>query len=251
MDQLDGIRQLTIVVADSGDIKSVRHYHPEDAITNPSLLLKVIGLASYSGLIGDAIAWVKKQGDGREAQVTHVYDKLAVNFGTEILKSIPGRISTKMDIRFSFNRKKSIGRAHHLVALYQEVDIDKSRILTKLASIREGTRAAETLEKEGVHYNLTLLLSFVRVRACAGAGVYLISPSVGCIYDRYQARKPPDPYVMGRDPRVKLVRNIYDYFRQREYTTIMMGASFRHTEQILVLVGCGWLTITPSSLKEL
>ncbi len=134
MNQLDSIKQFTTVVADSGDIESIRHYHPEDATTNPSLLLKAAGLASYSGLIDDAIAWAKKQGGGREAQVTHACDKLAVNFGAEILKSIPGRVSTEVDARLSFNREKSIEKARHLVALYQEMGIDKSRILIKLAS---------------------------------------------------------------------------------------------------------------------
>lgn len=162
MNQLDSIKQFTTVVADSGDIESIRHYHPEDATTNPSLLLKAAGLASYSGLIDDAIAWAKKQGGGREAQVTHACDKLAVNFGAEILKSIPGRVSTEVDARLSFNREKSIEKARHLVALYQEMGIDKSRILIKLASTWEGIRAAEVLEKEGIHCNLTLLFSSPR-----------------------------------------------------------------------------------------
>ena len=209
MNQLDSIKQFTTVVADSGDIESIRHYHPEDATTNPSLLLKAAGLASYSGLIDDAIAWAKKQGGGREAQVAHACDKLAVNFGAEILKSIPGRVST------------------------------------------EGIRAAEVLEKEGIHCNLTLLFSFAQARACAEAGVYLISPFVGRIYDWYQARKPLEPYVVEEDPGVKSVRNIYDYFKQHKYNTIVMGASFRRTEQILALVGCDRLTIAPPLLKEL
>ncbi len=156
--------------------------------------------ASYSGLIDDAIAWAKKQGGGREAQVAHACDKLAVNFGAEILKSIPGRVSTEVDARLSFNREKSIEKARHLVALYQEMGIDKSRILIKLASTREGIRAAEVLEKEGIHCNLTLLFSFAQARACAEAGVYLISPFVGRIYDWYQARKPLEPYVVEEDP---------------------------------------------------
>lgn len=140
MNQLDSIKQFTTVVADSGDIESIRHYHPEDATTNPSLLLKAAGTASYSGLIDDAIAWAKKQGGGREAQVAHACDKLAVNFGAEILKSIPGRVSTEVDARLSFNREKSIEKARHPVALYQEMGIDKSRILIKLASTREDPR---------------------------------------------------------------------------------------------------------------
>ncbi|KAB1854788.1 transaldolase, partial [Klebsiella pneumoniae] len=155
------------------------------------------------------------------------------------------------DPLLSFNSEKSIEKARHLVALYQEMGIDKSRILIKLASTWEGIRAAEVLEKEGIHCNLTLLFSFAQARACAEAGVYLISPFVGRIYDWYQARKPLEPYVVEEDPGVKSVRNIYDYFKQHKYNTIVMGASFRRTEQILALVGCDRLTIAPPLLKEL
>ena len=251
MNQLDSIKQFTTVVADSGDIESIRHYQPEDATTNPSLLLKAAGLDNYAGLIDDALAWAAKQGGNREAQVANACDKLAVNFGAEILKSIPGRVSTEVDARLSFNREKSIEKARHLVALYQEMGIDKSRILIKLASTWEGIRAAEVLEKEGIHCNLTLLFSFAQARACAEAGVFLISPFVGRIYDWYQAKQPMDPYVVEEDPGVKSVRNIYDYYKQHRYETIVMGASFRRTEQILALAGCDRLTISPDLLKKL
>ncbi|MGR7240607.1 transaldolase [Klebsiella aerogenes] len=251
MNQLDSIKQFTTVVADSGDIESIRHYQPEDATTNPSLLLKAAGLDNYAGLIDDALAWAAKQGGNRETQVANACDKLAVNFGAEILKSIPGRVSTEVDARLSFNREKSIEKARHLVALYQEMGIDKSRILIKLASTWEGIRAAEVLEKEGIHCNLTLLFSFAQARACAEAGVFLISPFVGRIYDWYQARQPLDPYVVDEDPGVKSVRNIYDYFKLHKYNTIVMGASFRRTEQIFALVGCDRLTISPALLQEL
>ena len=251
MNQLDGIKQFTTVVADSGDIESIRHYQPEDATTNPSLLLKAAGLEHYAHLIDDAIDFAKRHPGSREEQVINACDKLAVNFGAEILKSIPGRVSTEVDARLSFDTDKSIEKAHRLVALYEELGIDKSRILIKLASTWEGIRAAESLEKEGIHCNLTLLFSFAQARACAEAGAYLISPFVGRIYDWYQEREPMDPYVVDEDPGVKSVRNIYDYFKEHRYDTIVMGASFRRTEQILALAGCDRLTISPSLLKEL
>ena len=251
MNQLDGIKQFTTVVADSGDIESIRHYQPEDATTNPSLLLKAAGLEHYAHLIDDAIAFAKRHAGSREEQVVNACDKLAVNFGAEILKSIPGRVSTEVDARLSYDKDKSIEKAHRLVALYEEQGIDKSRILIKLASTWEGIRAAEVLEKEGIHCNLTLLFSFAQARACAEAGAYLISPFVGRIYDWYQQREPQDPYVVDEDPGVKSVRNIYDYFKEHRYDTIVMGASFRRTEQILALAGCDRLTISPALLKEL
>ncbi|ENS3355948.1 transaldolase [Salmonella enterica] len=251
MNQLDGIKQFTTVVADSGDIESIRHYQPQDATTNPSLLLKAAGLEQYGHLIEDAITWGKKHGGTQEQQVAAASDKLAVNFGAEILNSIPGRVSTEVDARLSFDKEKSIEKARHLVDLYQQQDIDKSRILIKLAATWEGIRAAEQLEKEGINCNLTLLFSFAQARACAEAGVYLISPFVGRIYDWYQARSPLEPYVVEEDPGVKSVRNIYDYFKQHRYETIVMGASFRRTEQILALTGCDRLTISPNLLKEL
>lgn len=251
MNQLDGIKQFTTVVADSGDIESIRHYQPQDATTNPSLLLKAAGLDHYSHLIDDALEWGKKRGKTQEQQVAEACDKLAVNFGAEILKSIPGRVSTEVDARLSFDKEKSIEKARHLVDLYQQQGIEKSRILIKLAATWEGIRAAEALEKEGINCNLTLLFSFAQARACAEAGVYLISPFVGRIYDWYQARSPMDPYVVDEDPGVKSVRNIYDYYKQHRYETIVMGASFRRTEQILALTGCDRLTISPDLLKQL
>ncbi|HDS1117058.1 transaldolase [Pluralibacter gergoviae] len=251
MNQLDGIKQFTTVVADSGDIESIRHYQPEDATTNPSLLLKAAGLEHYNHLIDDAIRFAKSTPGSREEQVVAACDKLAVNFGGEILKSIPGRVSTEVDARLSFDKEKSIAKAHRLIELYQEQGIDKSRILIKLASTWEGIRAAEVLESEGIHCNLTLLFSFAQARACAEAGVFLISPFVGRIYDWYQQKEPMDPYVVDEDPGVKSVRNIYDYFKERRYDTIVMGASFRRTEQILALAGCDRLTISPNLLKEL
>lgn len=251
MNQLDGIKQFTTVVADSGDIESIRHYHPQDATTNPSLLLKAAGLDQYGHLVDDAVVWGKHHGKTQREQVSEACDKLAVNFGTEILNSIPGRVSTEVDARLSFDKERSIQKARHLVDLYQQQGVEKSRILIKLASTWEGIRAAERLEKEGINCNLTLLFSFAQARACAEAGVFLISPFVGRIYDWYQARSPMDPYVVDEDPGVKSVRNIYDYFKQHRYDTIVMGASFRRTEQILALTGCDRLTIAPNLLKAL
>lgn len=251
MNQLDAIKQFTTVVADSGDIESIRHYQPVDATTNPSLLLKAAGLKNYQSLIDDAIAYGKKCSGTQENQVMEACDKLAVNFGVEILKSIPGRVSTEVDARLSYDQEKSMAKARRLVELYADRGIDKSRILIKLASTWEGIRAAEQLQKEGIDCNLTLLFSFAQARACAEAGVFLISPFVGRIYDWYQARKPMDPYVVEEDPGVKSVRNIYDYFKQHNYSTVVMGASFRRTEQILALAGCDRLTIAPTLLQQL
>lgn len=251
MNQLEGIKQFTTIVADSGDIESIRHYQPEDATTNPSLLLKAAALEAYKPLVEDALRYGKSRGETQEQQIAEACDKLAVNIGAEILKSVPGRVSTEVDARLSFDKQKSIEKARRLVALYAEQGIDKSRILIKLASTWEGIRAAEALEKEGINCNLTLLFSFAQARACAEAGVYLVSPFVGRIYDWYQARKPMDPYVVEEDPGVKSVRNIYDYYKQYRYDTIVMGASFRRTEQILALAGCDRLTISPDLLKQL
>lgn len=251
MNQLEAIKQFTTVVADSGDIESIRTYQPEDATTNPSLLLKAAGLKHYDHLIEDALNYARKTNGSREEQVANACDKLAVNFGVEILKSVPGRVSTEVDARLSYDKAASIAKARHLVTLYQEQGIDTSRILIKLASTWEGIRAAEQLEKEGIHCNLTLLFSFAQARACAEAGVFLISPFVGRIYDWYNSRQPLDPYVVEEDPGVKSVRNIYDYYKQHNYETIVMGASFRRIEQILALAGCDRLTISPSLLQEL
>jgi len=251
MNYLDGIKQFTTVVADSGDIESIRHYQPEDATTNPSLLLKAAALEHFSHLVDDALEYGKARGQTQEQQVAEASDKLAVNIGAEIVKSIPRRVSTEVDARLSFDKEKSIAKARRIVQLYEELSIDKSRILIKLASTWEGIRAAEELEREGIKCNLTLLFSFGQARACAEAGVYLISPFVGRIYDWYQQRKPQDPYVVEEDPGVKSVRNIYDYYKRNRYETIVMGASFRRIEQIVALAGCDRLTISPSLLQEL
>ncbi|QDY42634.1 transaldolase [Candidatus Pantoea soli] len=251
MNQLDALKQFTTVVADSGDIESIRHYNPEDATTNPSLILKAAGLDAYKHLIDDAIDYAKKQGGSKETQIINASDKVAINLGMEILKSVPGRVSTEVDARLSFDRGMCVTKAEKLVRLYEENGIDRSRILIKLASTWEGIKAAEELEKNGIQCNLTLLFSFAQARACAEAGVFLISPFVGRIYDYYNSRKPLDPYVVDEDPGVKSVRRIYDYYKKHRYNTVIMGASFRKVEQIIALAGCDRLTISPNLLEEL
>jgi len=251
MNQLEALKQFTTVVADSGDIESIRHYNPQDATTNPSLILKASSLDAYKHLMDDAIEYAKKQGGSKETQIINASDKVAVNLGMEILKSIPGRVSTEVDARLSFDRGMCVTKAEKLVRMYEEQGIDRSRILIKLASTWEGIRAAEELEKNGIQCNLTLLFSFAQARACAEAGVFLISPFVGRIYDWYNSRKPMEPYVADEDPGVKSVRRIYDYYKKHRYSTIIMGASFRKVEQIVALAGCDRLTLSPNLLEEL
>lgn len=251
MNQLDGLKKFTTVVADSGDIESIRRYMPQDATTNPSLILKAASLTAYQPLFENALAYARQQGGTCETKIINASDKLAINIGVEILKIVPGRVSTEVDVRLSFDRGMCVAKARKLVALYQEQGIDKSRILIKLASTWAGIKAAEELEKEDINCNLTLLFSFAQARACAEAGVYLISPFVGRIYDWYNQRKPLDPYVVDEDPGVKSVRKIYDYYKQHRYQTIIMGSSFRKVEQILALAGCDRLTISPALLEKL
>lgn len=251
MSQLDDFKKLTVVVADTGDIDSIKQFAPEDATTNPSLILKAAQLPQYQSLIDSAIEFAKKTGGTKEQQLEQAADQVAVNIGAEILKLVPGRISTEVDARFSFDKEKIIHKARHLIALYKEKGIDKSRILIKIASTWEGIKAAEHLEKEGINCNLTLLFSFAQARACAEANVFLISPFVGRIYDWYKAKdliKTEDP---NQDPGVESVRNIYNYYKQHGYKTIVMGASFRKVSQILALAGCDRLTIAPNLLSEM
>ncbi|PXW48795.1 transaldolase [Dickeya zeae] len=251
MNQLDALKQFTVVVADSGDIESIRHFSPQDATTNPSLILKAASLPAYQSLFADALAYARQQGGSKETQLINASDRLAVNIGTEILNSIPGRVSTEVDARLSFDRGMCVAKARKLIAMYEEKDIHRSRILIKLAATWEGICAAEELEKEGINCNLTLLFSFAQARACAEAGVYLISPFVGRIYDWYQARQPSADYNAEQDPGVLSVRRIYEYYKQHRYRTIVMGASFRKVEQILALAGCDRLTIAPALLEQL
>lgn len=194
MNQLDALKQFTVVVADSGDIDAIRQFAPEDATTNPSLILKVATLPQYSPLFKEAITYARQQGENRATQLINAGDRLAVNIGAEILKSVPGRISTEVDARLLFDRGMCVAKARKLISLYEEKDIPRSRILIKLASTWEGIRAAEAVEREGINCNLTLLFSFTQARACAEAGVFLILPFVGRIYDWYQAKQPAEHY---------------------------------------------------------
>lgn len=251
MSQLDDFKKLTVVVADTGDIDSIKQFSPEDATTNPSLVLKAALQPQYKHLIDAAIERAKQSGKSKEEMLEIASDLVAVNIGNEILKIVPGKISTEVDARLSFNQEKIIEKARYLISLYKEKGINKSRILIKIASTWEGIRAAEILEKEGINCNLTLLFSFAQARACAEAGVFLISPFVGRIYDWYHNRKPIEPYIADQDPGVESVRSIYNYYKQHEYNTVVMGASFRKVEQLLALAGCDRLTIAPNLLAEM
>ena len=249
--QLESLRKLTTVVADTGDIDAIKKYQPVDATTNPSLLLKAASLPQYAVLIDEAVSWAASQSDDAKQQLTDASDKLAVAIGKEISGSIPGRISTEVDARLSFDTDATIAKAKRLVQLYADAGIDKSKILIKIASTWEGIKAAEVLEKEGINCNLTLLFSFAQARACAEAGAFLISPFVGRILDWYKKSTGKDSYAANEDPGVVSVTSIYNYYKANGYKTIVMGASFRNIGEILELAGCDRLTISPQLLEEL
>ncbi|TOY92315.1 transaldolase [Vibrio fluvialis] len=248
--KLEQLRKLTTVVADTGEIDAIKKYQPEDATTNPSLILKAAQIAEYAPLIDQAIEYAKSQTSDKAEQVQEACDMLAVNIGKEILKTIPGRISTEVDARLSYDTEGSIVKARKLIKMYNDAGISNDRILIKLASTWEGIRAAEVLEKEGINCNLTLLFSFAQARACAEAGVFLISPFVGRIMDWYKAKEGRDFEAL-EDPGVLSVSKIYNYYKQHGYKTVVMGASFRNIGEILELAGCDRLTIAPSLLAEL
>lgn len=248
--QLEQLSKLTTIVADTGDVDAIQLYQPQDATTNPSLILKAAQLPRYQPLVQDAIAYAKENAASPEQVVPLACDKLAVLIGKEILATIPGRISTEVDARLSYDTDASVKQALHLIDLYQAAGISKDKILIKLASTWEGIRAAEILEKQGINCNLTLLFSFAQAQACAEAGVYLISPFVGRIMDWYKA-KTGETYTGETDPGVLSVRKIYNYYKTSGYNTIVMGASFRNTGEILALAGCDRLTISPQLLEEL
>jgi transaldolase len=259
MSLLDSLKKFTTVVADTGDIESMRQFKPQDATTNPSLLLKAAQQAQYRPLVeaalADADSALLRQGGGqagdREARRTEAFmDRLAVNFGREILKIVPGRVSTEVDARLSFDRDATIAKARELIGLYEKAGIARERILIKVGSTWEGIRAAADLEKEGIHCNLTLLFSFAQAVACAEAGVTLISPFVGRIYDYYKKERGGDIPAVD-DPGVLSVARIYNYYKKFGYKTQVMGASFRRVEQIVDLAGCDLLTISPDLLDAL
>ncbi|AFU19511.1 transaldolase [Actinobacillus equuli subsp. haemolyticus] len=250
MSQLDALREMTVVVADTGDIEAIKQYQPQDATTNPSLILSASALPQYASLIDDAVAYAKAKSDDKAQQLIDAEDKLAVNIGLEILKIVPGRISTEVDARLSYDTEATIEKARQIMKLYNEAGISNDRILIKIASTWQGIRAAEVLEKEGINCNLTLLFSQAQARACAEAGVYLISPFVGRILDWYKAAEKKE-YAPAEDPGVISVTNIYNYYKQYGYQTVVMGASFRNVGEITEIAGCDRLTIAPPLLKEL
>ena len=249
-DKLTQLKEMTVVVADTGDIDSIRQYQPEDATTNPSLLFKAAKMAPYAHLVDDAIDFGKASGTSGQELLDTILDQLAVNFGKEILEIVPGRISTEVDARLSFDKEGTIDRARRLIELYSRAGIDRNRILIKIASTWEGIRAAEILEQEQINCNLTLLFGFSQAVACAEAGVFLISPFVGRILDWYKKNEGGD-YSAETDPGVLSVTNIYRYYKKFDYKTIIMGASFRNTGEIEQLAGCDRLTIGPNFLEDL
>lgn len=249
--QLESLRAITTVVADTGDIEAIRKYTPVDATTNPSLLLKAASMPQYANLIKQSIAFGKSTSEVKAEQLAAAGDMLSVLIGQEILTVIPGRISTEVDARLSFNTDATLSKARQLISLYQQAGIDKSRILIKIASTWEGIKAAEVLEQEGINCNLTLLFSFAQARACAEASVFLISPFVGRILDWYKANTSDIDYSGANDPGVVSVTRIYNYYKQHGYATVVMGASFRNTSEIIELAGCDRLTISPNLLDEL
>ena len=249
--QLDSLRSMTVVVADTGDIDAIKKYQPQDATTNPSLILSASALPQYAPLIDEAVAYAKAQSADKTQQLIDAEDKLAVNIGLEILKIVPGRISTEVDARLSYDTQATVEKARKLIALYNAAGISNDRILIKIASTWQGIRAAEILEKEGINCNLTLLFSEAQARACAEAGVYLISPFVGRILDWYKANTDKKEYAPTEDPGVISVTKIYNYYKEYGYKTVVMGASFRNVGEIIELAGCDRLTIAPALLKEL
>ncbi len=248
---LEQLKSMTAIVADTGDIEAIRRHTPEDATTNPSLLLKAAILPEYAPLIEDSIAWAKSQSIHHEQQANDAMDKLAVDVGLEVLKIVPGRISTEVDSRLSFDTKATLEKARKLIHLYNEAGISNERVLIKIAATWEGIRAGEILEHEGIHCNLTLMFGFAQARACAEAGVTLISPFVGRIFDWQKSKEGRTDIPAEEDQGVLSVRRIYQYYKEHGYPTTVMGASFRNSGEILALAGCDRLTISPSLLEEL
>jgi transaldolase len=251
--QLDQLKKFTKVVADTGDFESMREFKPQDATTNPSLILAAVTKPEYGRLLDDTVKELKSGSSSSltgHAQIENVMDHLLVRFGLEILKIVPGRVSTETDARLSFDIEGSINKARQLIKIYEEHGMSRERVLIKIASTWEGIKAAEQLQKEGINCNLTLLFSFPQAVACAEAGVRLISPFVGRIYDWYKEHTGKD-YHGDEDPGVESVTRIYNYFKKFGYQTEIMGASFRNTGQILFLAGSDLLTISPKLLEEL
>ena len=250
MNKLEQLKKITTVVADTGAIDDIRRYAPVDATTNPSLLLKVAANPSYRNFILEARSRSQSQGGSGSEEMADCIDHLAVAIGAQITAIIPGRVSTEVSARLSFDTSATLYKARKLIRLYEDMGIDRQRVLIKIAATWEGIRAAEVLEKEGINCNLTLLFSFAQARACADAGVFLISPFVGRIYDWYKKAFGED-YQGAADPGVQSVTRIFNYYKANGFNTVVMGASFRNTGQIEALAGCDRLTISPQLLAEL
>jgi transaldolase len=251
MDQLTQLKKMTTVVADTGEFEAIQKYRPTDATTNPSLILAAASKPDYQFLIEEAVVWGKKQGKTTQQVADAALMKVFVNFGLEILKIVPGRVSTEVDARLSFDIEGSINKARAFIALYEASGIDRQRILIKLASTWEGVQAAKQLEKENIHCNMTLLFSLPQAVACAEAKATLISPFVGRILDWHKKNEGKASYPPAEDPGVLSVQQIYRYYKTFGYKTQIMGASFRNRQEILELAGCDLLTIAPSLLEEL
>lgn len=250
MSLLDSLKRVTTVVADTGDLEAMKQYHPQDATTNPSLLLKASQQPQYRHLVDAALADARKLGLSDAKRTEAFMDRLAVNFGREILKIVPGRVSTEVDARLSFDTAASVAKAKDLVGLYEKAGVDRERILIKVGTTWEGIRAAAELERGGIHTNLTLLFSFAQAVACAEAGVTLISPFVGRIYDWYRKEKGAE-IPANEDPGVQSATKIYNYYKKFDYKTQVMGASFRKVDQVLGLAGCDLLTISADLLDAM
>jgi transaldolase len=251
MSQLDDLKKMTTIVCDTGEIDEIKKYKPTDATTNPSLIYAASKDPRYQHLVKDAVDFGKKSGKSKEEQKAIILDKAFVNFGVEILKIVPGRVSTEVDARLSFDIEGSIKKAHTLISYYKAAGIGPERVLIKLASTWEGIQAATVLEKEGVHCNMTLMFSLPQAVGCALAKATLISPFVGRILDWYKKEEGKDSYPPAEDPGVKSVTTIYNYYKHFDYKTQIMGASFRNKDQITELAGCDLLTISPKLLGEL
>ncbi len=248
--KLDQLRAMTVVVADTGDLDAVRRLKPQDCTTNPTLLLKAAETPAYAGLVEEVLDWGRRQGGAPEAVVAAVCDRLAVSFGSELARIIPGRVSTEVDADLSFDSDATVARARDIIAAYEERGVPRERILIKIASTWEGIRAAEVLQREDIDCNLTLLFSLVQAAACAEAGVFLISPFVGRILD-WHVKAGGGPYTPDSDPGVESVRRIYAYYKANGIPTVVMGASFRNAGEIEALAGCDRLTVSPALLDEL
>src|SRR3984885_13382930 len=251
MKLLESLKKYTIVVADTGDIEAIKRHKPQDATTNPSLLFHAAQMPVYRHLVDEATDLAQERGGSHEQMAEEFIDRLFVLFGGEILKVVPGRVSTEVAASLSFDTDATIAKAHKLIALYEKTGVSRQRILIKVASTWEGIRAAELLEKEGIHCNLTLLFSFAQAVACAEAGVTLISPFVGRIYDWYKKERGGAEIPVDQDPGVASVTRIYNYYKKYGYKTQVMGASFRNVNQIERLARCDLLTISPDLLEKL